>query len=128
MSTILNDFSSETTKFHIQPTGPLVTKRCSNDLGHPTGPLVTKRCSNDLGHMTAMPMYRKNLKNLLQSQLTDGLETWGVASSIQVLQKYLNYDLDPLYANVKFGHYVFCMGKSENYFLETFAALGLKGG
>ena len=36
--------------------------------------------------MTAMPMYRKNLKNLLQNQLTDGLETWGVASSIQVLQ------------------------------------------
>ena len=37
-------------------------------------------------------MYRKNL---LQNQLTDGLETLGVASSIKVLQKYLNYDLDP---------------------------------
>ena len=78
--------------------------------------------------MTAMPMYRKNLKHLLQNQFTDGLETWGVASSIQVLQKYLNYDLDPFYANVKFSHYDFCMGKSENYFLETIAALGLKGG
>ena len=75
--------------------------------------------------MIAMPMYRKNL---LQNQLTDDLETWGVASSIQVLQKYLNYDLDPFYANVKFGHYCFRMGKSENYFLETVAALGLKGG
>ena len=63
--------------------------------------------------MTAMRMYRKNL---LQNQLTDGLETWGVASSIQVLQKYLNYDLDPFYANVQFGHYGFCMGKNENYF------------
>ena len=59
--------------------------------------------------MTAMPMYSENL---LQSQLTDGLETWGVASSNQVLQKYLNYDLDPFYANVKFGHYGFCMGES----------------
>ena len=35
-------------------------------------------------------------------------------------------DLDPFYAKVKFGHIGFCMGKSENYFLETIAALGLK--
>ena len=77
--------------------------------------------------MTAMPMYRKNLKIILQNQLTDGLQTWGVAPSIQVLQKYLNYDLDPFYANVKFGYYGFCMGKSENY-IWTVAALGLKGG
>ena len=37
-------------------------------------------------------------------------------------------DLDPFYAKVKFGDIGFCMGKSENYFffLETFAALGLK--
>ena len=27
---------------------------------------------------------------------------------------------------VKFGHIGFCMGESENYFLETIAALGLK--
>ena len=68
-------------------------------------------------NMAAMPMYGKNLKNLpLQNQLTDDLETWGVASSMQVLQRYLNYDHDPFYANVKFGHYRFCMGKSENYF------------
>ena len=66
--------------------------------------------------MTAMPMYRTNFKNLLQNQLTDGLETWGVASGIQVLQKYLKYDLNPFYANVKFVHYGFCMGKSENCF------------
>ena len=37
-------------------------------------------------------------------------------------------DLDPLYAKVKFGHIGFWMGKSENSFLETIAALhvGLK--
>ena len=37
-------------------------------------------------------------------------------------------DLDPFYAKVKFGDIGFCMGKSEYYlfFLETFAALGLK--
>ena len=35
-------------------------------------------------------------------------------------------DLDPFYAKVKSGHLGFCMGKSENYFFETFAALGLK--
>ena len=52
--------------------------------------------------MAAMPMYGKNLKNLpLQNQLTDGLEIWGVASSMHVLQRYLNYDRDPFYANVK---------------------------
>ena len=56
-STISNDFSSETTgliatKFHIQPPGPLGKKNCSNDLGHMT-------------NMTAMPIYGKNLKNLL---------------------------------------------------------------
>ena len=35
-------------------------------------------------------------------------------------------DLDPFYAKVKFGHIGFCMGKRENYFLETISALGLK--
>ena len=38
---------------------------------------------NEVGHMTnmaAMPIYGKNLKNLLlQNQLTDDLETWYVA-------------------------------------------------
>ena len=56
-STISNDFSSETTgpiatKFHIQPPGPLGKKSCSNGLGHMT-------------NMAAMPIYGKNLKNLL---------------------------------------------------------------
>ena len=57
-STILNDFSSETTgpiatKFHIQPPGPLGKKSCSNDLGHMT-------------NMAAMPICRSlNLSGIL---------------------------------------------------------------
>ena len=36
-------------------------------------------------------------------------------------------DLDPFYAQVKFGLIGFCMGKSEKkIFLETIAALGRK--
>ena len=55
-STNSNDFSSElvttgpiATKFHIQPTGPLGKKGCSNGLGHMT-------------NMAAMPIDGKNLK------------------------------------------------------------------
>ena len=43
----------------------------------------------ELGHMTnmaAMPIYGKNLQNLLiQNQLTNDLETWYVASCMGVL-------------------------------------------
>ena len=54
LSTISNDFSSETTgpiatKFRIQPPGPLGKKSCSNDRGH-------------MINMAAMPIYGKNLK------------------------------------------------------------------
>ena len=54
LSTISNDFSSETTgpiatKFHIQPPGTLGKKNCSNGLGHMT-------------NMAAMPIHGKNLK------------------------------------------------------------------
>ena len=45
---------------------------------------------NELGHMTnmaTMPIYGKNLKNLLQNQTTDDLETWYVALSMQVLPR-----------------------------------------
>ena len=59
-STISKDFSSETTgpfvtKFHIQPSGPLEKKTCSNGLDH-----MTK--------MAAMPIYGKNLKNIFFSR------------------------------------------------------------
>ena len=47
--------------------------------------------TNELGHMTnmaAMPIYGKHLKkSLLQNQLTDDLETWYVALSMQVLPR-----------------------------------------
>ena len=75
----------------------------------------------------------KTLINLfLQNQSTDDFETLYVALSMQVLPRLFKLlpwvDLDPFNAKVKFGDIGFCMGKSENYlfFLETFAALGLK--
>ena len=69
--------------------------------------------------MAAMPIYGKILKNLfLQNQLTDDLETWYVALSMQVLPRLFKLwpwvDLDLFNAKVKFGHIGFCMGKSEN--------------
>ena len=47
----------------------------------------TKVCSNGPGHMTkvaAMPIYGKNLKNLLRNQKADDHETWYAASSARV--------------------------------------------
>ena len=63
----------------------------------------------------------KILQNLLlQNQLTDDLESWYVALSIQVLPRLLKLwhwvDLDLFYANVKSGHIGFSMGKSVNYY------------
>ena len=50
----------------------------------------TKVYINGLGHMTkmaAMPIYGKNLKNiLLQNQMSYDLETWHVASGTEGLQ------------------------------------------
>ena len=47
--------------------------------------------TNEMGHMTTMttmPIYGKNLKNLLiQKQKTDDLETWYVSLSMQVLPR-----------------------------------------
>ena len=76
--------------------------------------------------MAAMPIYGKNL--LLQNQLTDDLEIWYVALSVQVLPKMLKLwpwvDLDPFYAKVKFGHIGICMEKSENYlFYRNYCSL-----
>ena len=74
----------------------------------------------------------KTLKVLLQNHLTDGLETWCVASGMPVVLPTLFklwpcVDLDPFKA--KFDHLGFCMGNSENYiFFETIAALSLKVG
>ena len=47
-----------------------------------------KVCSNSPGYMTkvaAIPIYGKNLKNLLQNRKAYDLETWYVASGARVL-------------------------------------------
>ena len=71
-------------------------------------------------NMATMPIYGKNLKNLLlQNQYTHDLETLYVALSMQVLPRLFKLlpwvDLDTFYAKVKFGDIGFCIGKSENY-------------
>ena len=78
MSTFSNIFSSETTglieaEFHVEPPCYGGTKDCSNGPGH-----MTK--------MAAMPIYGKNLKNLLlRNQKAYDLETWYVALGARVL-------------------------------------------
>ena len=68
MSTFSNIFSSKTTgpikaKFHVEPPWDGGTKVCSNGPGH-----MTK--------MAVMPIYGKNLKNLLlRNQKATELET-----------------------------------------------------
>ena len=74
-----NVFSSETAwpikaKFYVEPPWKGGTKGYINGPGH-----MTK--------MAAMPIYGKNLKNLLQNQKSYDLETWHVASGTQALQK-----------------------------------------
>ena len=55
----------------------------------------TKVCSNNSGHMTkvaAMPIYGKNLKNLLLLiQKAHDLETWYATSGTQVLQNLFTW-------------------------------------
>ena len=77
---------------------------------------------NGPGQMTKMadmPIYGKNLKNLLlQNRKSYDLETWHVASVIQALQRLYKrlscVDLDLFYGRVKFS--------------ETIAASDLKFG
>ena len=95
------------------------------------GPLGTKSYSNGVSHipkMATMPVYGKNLKNLLlPNQKTIDLKTLYVLLWTWVLPKWSWVDLDLFYAKVKFGHIGFCVGEREIiYFLETIAALGLK--
>ena len=71
-----NIFSSETAwpikaKFYVEPPWEGGTKVCKNGPGH-----MTK--------MAAMPIYGKNLKNLLQNRRADFHETWYVASGTPV--------------------------------------------
>ena len=79
MSTFSNIFSSETTgpikaKFHMEPLWDGGTKVYSNGPGH-----MTKTA--------AVPIYGKNLKNLLlRNQKADDLETGYAALGAKVLQ------------------------------------------
>ena len=96
-STISKDFASDTSgpivaKFHRQLSGPLGKKNCTNGLGHMT-------------NMATMPIYGKNLKNLLlQNQQTDGLETWYVAlgtqEELRLFKLWPLVDHDQLYAQI----------------------------
>ena len=60
-------------KFHVEPPWDGGTKSCSNDPGHMT-------------NMAAMPIYGKNLKNLLLwKHKADDFESWYAALGTQVL-------------------------------------------
>ena len=78
LSTFLKDFSSKNTgpisiKFHVQPLG----KR---------GKKIYIFCPGHITKMATLPIYGKNLKNLLlQNHQADCLETWYVASGELVL-------------------------------------------
>ena len=66
-----------------------------------------------------MPIYGKNLKNLLlQNQLTADLEIRYISLCMRVLLRLFKLlfwvDLDLFYAKVKFGYIGFCIGKSKN--------------
>ena len=84
VSTFSNIFSSETTglikpKFHVAPHWDGGKKVCSNSPGH-----MTK--------MAAMPIYGKNLKNLLllRYQKADDLETSYAALCAKELPNLFN--------------------------------------
>ena len=54
----------------------------------------TKLCSNGPGHMTkmaTMPIYGKNLKNLLRNQKAHDLESWYASLGARVLPSLLNW-------------------------------------
>ena len=66
--------------------------------------------------MAAIPIYAKNLKNLLLwNQKANDLETWYAASGARVLSSLLKWwpwvDLDLFYGKVKFGSLCFHMVK-----------------
>ena len=98
-STFANFFSLETAKlteakFHVAAPWDRGTKVCSNGPGQMTN--------------MVMPIYGKNLKNLLLwNQKADDLESCYVASGAQVLPRLFQLwpwaDLDLFYSKVKFG-------------------------
>ena len=82
--------------------------------------------------MATMPIYDKNLKDLLlRNQKADDLETWYAASGTRVLPSWFKwrpwFDLDLFYEKVKFGPLCFCMGKGKTMnFSETIVVYDLR--
>ena len=106
---------------HFHTTSPLkpLGRLKQNFIMEPPWDGETKVCSNGAGHMTkmaAMPIYGKNLKNLLlQNPKADDLETWYAALGARVLLRLFKWwlwdDLDLFYGNVTFGPLFFCTRK-----------------
>ena len=95
----------------------------------------TKVCSNSPGHMTkmaAMPIYGKNLKNLLlRYQKADDLETWYAALGARVLPSCSNDDpgltLTYFTARSNLVPFAFVWEKGKTMdFSETIVVCGLK--
>ena len=107
--TFSNLFSLETArpieaKFHMEPQWDGEMKVYSND-----------PC--DMTNMASMPIYGKNLKNLLLwNQTADDLESWHAAPGTRVLPCLFKcwpwVDLDRFYDRVNFVSECFCMGDS----------------
>ena len=86
---------------------------------------VMKVYTKGPGHMTkmtAVPIYDKNLKNLLRNQKAYDLETCYVALSVRVLPSLFKWwpwvDLDLFYDKVQFGPLCFCMGKKWKWIFQ----------
>ena len=81
--------------------------------------------------MATMPIYGKNLKNLLRHKKADDLESWYAASDLQVLPKLFKWwpwlDLDLFYVIVKFGPLCFVWEKGKTMdFSETIVVYNIK--
>ena len=70
------DFCKSQSVFHMKAYGSMAMKIYTNEWSH-----MTK--------MAAMPIYGKNLFNLLQKAFTIGLETWYVAWAIRFISPRL---------------------------------------
>ena len=84
--------------------------------------------------MATMPIYGKNLKNLLLwNQKADDLETWYAALGTRVLPSFFKWwpwaDLDLFYGKVKFGPLCFLYEKGKTIdFSETILSYDIKAG
>ena len=97
----------------------------------------TKVCSTGPGYMTkmdAIPIYGKNLKNLLlRNQKTDDLETWYAVSSVRVLlclfKKDLGLTMTYFTSRSNLVPYIFVWEKGKTMdFSETIVVYDVKVG